>query len=241
MHLFVIEARDMRAFAHLHPSFDDLGTFSAPLPPLPPGEYRLYGDVVFETGFTRTLRAPVTLSVNDSATAARTPVDPDDAWSVAPGMTTPLTARDTDWLADGSSMVLLPDPRKRLRAGEETTLRVAVRDPGGVSARLEPYLGMAAHAVVARRDGSVFIHIHPMGTVSPAAQRVFALRDRGDTTVAGRLLDSGADTGSNHAPGYSGEISFPYAFPTSGDYRIWVQVRRAGRVLTGVFDTHVQD
>ena len=30
-----------------------------------------------------------------------------------------------------------------------------------------------------------------------------------------------------------------YMFPERGEYRIFVQVKRAGRVVTGVFDAHV--
>ena len=36
------------------------------------------------------------------------------------------------------------------------------------------------------------------------------------------------------------EVRFPYGFPGPGDYRIFVQIKRAGRVETGVFDAHVE-
>ena len=40
---------------------------------------------------------------------------------------------------------------------------------------------------------------------------------------------------------YSGvsSISLPYEFPAAGDYRIWVQFKINGRVLTAVFDATV--
>ena len=237
MHLFVIDSARMESFAHLHPLFDDTATFTATLPPLPPGAYRLFGDVAFETGQTRTLTGVVRLTRDDSVAAARVAShDPDDAWRVAPAAPHRIGASTVDTLDDGSTMEWLPDT---IQAGQDATLHFRVRDPRGVGATLEPYLGMSAHAVIAKRDGSVFVHVHPSGTISYAAQEVFALRDRGDTTTTGRLrLQPDSMPPMNMTQ--SGDVSFPYIFPSAGEYRVWVQVRRAGRVLTGVYDVRVE-
>src|SRR5207249_1435107 len=146
-------------------------------------------------------------------------------------------ATPIDTLQDGSTIEWLADSTS-IRAGRETTLRFRVLDPSKDVATLEPYLGMSAHAVVERTDGSVFIHLHPAGTISFAAQQVFAIRDRGDTTAAGRLRLV-PDSAASHSMPLAGEFAFPYVFPRPGAYRVWVQVKRAGRVLTGVFDVTV--
>ena len=36
-------------------------------------------------------------------------------------------------------------------------------------------------------------------------------------------------------------VEFPYELPRSGTYRLWVQVKSAGRVYTGVFDERVDE
>jgi hypothetical protein len=36
-----------------------------------------------------------------------------------------------------------------------------------------------------------------------------------------------------------GALSFPYEFPKAGRYRLWVQVKIAGKVQTAVFDAEV--
>ncbi|MES2518161.1 MAG: hypothetical protein V4585_08645 [Bacteroidota bacterium] len=34
-------------------------------------------------------------------------------------------------------------------------------------------------------------------------------------------------------------VKLPYVFPTAGNYRIWLQIKRNGKMLTGVFDAVV--
>jgi hypothetical protein len=132
-----------------------------------------------------------------------------------------------------------------LRANHEATLRFEVRDADGRPAPLEPYMGMQAHAIIVRdnvrdnhqKDGEVFVHLHPMGTVSMAAQEAFAKKE-GDEAGTPRMAMSGMPampaTGSA-----DGVVSFPYEFPLPGRYRLWVQVKSGGRVQTGVFDVEV--
>ena len=234
MHLFLVSQADMGAFAHVHPTTVDSVHFEAPLPALPAGRYRVFADIVHESGFAKTLVSGVDLPGPDLPTPGDSASD--DGIYIGPA------AADRATLPDGAT-ITWDRGNAALVEGAPAPLSFTVREPDGRPAILEPYLGMPGHAVVARDDGAVFIHLHPMGTVSPAAQTTFTLRRQGDTAtgaIGSRMaVEDSAMAGMTHAfPG--GRISFPYAFPQPGRYRIWVQVKRGGRVRTAAFEAQVR-
>ncbi len=212
----------------LHPSTVDSLSFTTNIPALPPGKYRLFADIVDESGMDQTLTTVVNISDAESRSKAA-PGDSDDAWSAA----APVAGARSVALADGSTLRWIGGGDSAV-AGRPAGLRFVVEGPG---AGLEPYMGMAGHAVVMRDDGSVFVHLHPMGTVSQVAQQALVARQPGDTAngaVARRIAAAGAMP-MGMAMALGDTVDFPYAFPRAGRYDVWVQVKRHGRILTAPF------
>jgi hypothetical protein len=220
MHLFVVrEAGD--AFAHLHPARSGDAAFEVTLPALPDGRYRLFADVVRDDGLAETLTGEVLLRPSRAGGEAPAP-DADDAWRAGPA------GAASQPLADGST-IAWENASTPVASGALAALRFTVTGPDGRPAALEPYMGMIGHAVILRDDASVFVHVHPVGTVSMAAQDAFARR----------IGDAPAMDHSAHAAAAAATVSFPYSFPRPGRYRLWVQVKRAGAVQTAAFDANV--
>jgi len=235
MHLFLVKESSMSTFVHLHPSREPAGVFVSALPPIATGRYLVYGDLVLETGAEYT----VTTTVEVPETTIDTTGDPDDSW-IEDSFGVPATAGARAHLTN--NIDLQWDHGDSVVSGRDVDLMFSVRDRKGAVLPIEPYLGMAAHAVVLREDASVFIHLHPMGTVSMASQQAFAQRDRGDTTPAGRLGRVAAPPPmamSVPAVTIAGVFSFPYAFPRPGRYRVWIQVKLAGKVRTATYEVDV--
>jgi hypothetical protein len=102
-----------------------------------------------------------------------------------------------------------------LRARRPASFRFRLDPPGG----LEPYMGMPGHAFFLKTDRTVFAHVHPTGTIPMASLQL-----------------AGADPHTAHHAG----LSFPYGFPQPGEYRIFVQIKRHGRIETARFDARVE-
>jgi hypothetical protein len=131
-----------------------------------------------------------------------------------------------------------------LKAGVPVEFTFAVQDKDGRPVRdMEPYMGMAGHAEFVRSDLSVFAHVHPAGSVSMAALELAQDGLSSAADSAQMPLSMPMPTMSmpmQEAGPLPPEVRFPYGFPRTGDYRIFVQIKRGGRVETGVFDAHVQ-
>jgi hypothetical protein len=247
MHLFLVREPGLDAFAHLHPIRQDRKTFETVLPKLPSGTYRIYADVTYETGSSDTLTTTVTLPEQIlPATPAAAGLDPDDAWRVASDFGS-CRSRECSLSQDYRMTWLAPE---RILVNQLVTLHFVVHDTKGQAVGLESYLGMRGHLALRRDDGSVFIHLHPGGSASMASMQLAAFRIEGKLPLTAAF---GADDpvcqlpavtqsdqawldGNQSAAG----VSFPYAFPKPGPYRLWVQVKVNGRVLTGVYDLEVQ-
>jgi hypothetical protein len=189
------------------------------------GTYAVFADIVRESGFPDTMTAKIELPGGGPGVE----LDGDDSSAQAPKLSTVSADTTTVRLgADGRAELALDGGN--LQAQKPVLLRFRVTDKNGAAAKdLEPYMGMAGHLVVVRRDLGVFAHIHPAGSVPMAALMLL-----GASGAAG----SEGMAGMDHGP-VSDEITFPYGFPQVGDYRLFLQVKRAGRVETGVFDVRV--
>lgn len=141
---------------------------------------------------------------------------------------TPLTGDDSAWHDGAHSATAIKWRRdsEPLTARRLTMFTFDVLDASGQPVRdLELYMGMPGHAVFVRRDRQVFAHVHPSGS-APMAAMALATPTR--------------NAHAQHEMGTPSTVTFPYGFPSPGNYRIFVQVKRAGEIITGAFDASVQ-
>ncbi|HYG19213.1 MAG TPA: hypothetical protein VD816_09795 [Ohtaekwangia sp.] len=284
MHMFMVRAETMDVFAHLHPQRKDSLTFETHLPPMPAGRYWIFADVSWASGFNETLTDTVTIG-SSAVTVAYTPeegtrMSQDDTFFQTNAILTNTVTAGADiilcgkpglktTLPDKSSIIWEQDAREPLQSGKLYLLKFSALEPSGAPMKLEPYLGMMGHAVVMKDDGSVYIHLHPVGSYSTSSQQTMITRieetgrvdmskfsnprlfydsiehyvqsldamteaERNTILMASMVHDTTDPEHAEHT-----EVSFPYSFPSPGNYRIWIQMKRDGKILNSAFDAVV--
>jgi hypothetical protein len=253
MHLYAIRQPGLDVVFHLHPESSGPGQFRLPLPEMPPGTYRLYADIVHENGFPETLTSSLTIGPVDTT---KRPLAGDDAAGLARSVENGPELGATFHLPDGSSMTWL-DSKQQLRARQLHVFRFRLLDPYGQTPRdMQLYMGMLGHAAFVKTDFTTFAHIHPYGSANMAAYmmaqnstanlratdaQMNSMDDMpGMVADSGTMLDLQDDEPSPARNQLPNEVSFPYGFPQSGRYRLFVQMRRGDTIETGAFDAKVQ-
>lgn len=212
MHLYMIRQPGLDVIYHLHPEQQDAGLFALPLPSTVAGHYKLFADIVHADGFPETMTAEIDLPALSSR-----PLSGDDA----SGSGQPAT-NNIFTLSDGYKMEWLHDD-KPIHAGQPMAFNFRLSQPDGTPpSDMSLYMGMLGHAAFVATDGSVFAHIHPNGSVSMAALML----------AEGMPADMNMQETSRAVPNV---VSFPYAFPSPVQYRIFVQMKHGKMVETGIF------
>ncbi len=286
MHMFLVKADVLDVFAHLHPRRADSVTFVTQIPDLPAGKYWIYADITRLSGFAETIIDTLTIpetiyrQASNPSTSGRV-ADKDDTYFVTNAINSKNFTRPSvnaimcgapgveTKLQDGTTAVWVQKPGQELKAGQLTELTFEMLDENRKPAKLEPYLGMMAHAVILKDDGSVYIHLHPSGSYSMGSQKALldrmafhrpvaeylpapeAFADSVNHMVArldamnegerNQLLMAGMKHSNAGGNEHSAhQISFPYTFPQPGKYRIWVQTKHNGKILNSAFDADVK-
>jgi hypothetical protein len=213
MHLYMIRLPEMERVWHLHPQMVEKGVFEHGLPAMPAGRYAVFADIVHQTGLAETITAELETSAIPGA-----PLAGDDSAGIVPplgqgGLTAPLA---------GGARLIFDKPQAGIRVRRAESFRFRCETAAGSPCNdLELYMGMPGHAAFLRRDRSVFAHVHPSGSISMAAMNLISPDPHAGHATHHRLPSA---------------VSFPYGFPAAGEYRIIVQIRRAGRVETAAYD-----
>ncbi len=165
MHLYALREPGLDAVYHLHPDQVQAGVFRLQLPAMVPGTYRLYADIVHANGFPETPVAELTVPRG----LPSRPLAGDDAQAIAPDWLRSNTSGRSFNLPDGYRMEWV-GAGTSMQAHRGTSFHFRLVDAQGHAPKdMALYMGMLGHAAFVKTDGTVFAHIHPMGTASMAA------------------------------------------------------------------------
>ena len=112
--------------------------------------------------------------------------------------------------------------RPQLHAIQAATLAITVTDPNGRKADFAPWFGALAHAIFFRSGSLDYFHTH-----------VCSARTSGCTSVLGATRITGTQT-------RPGQLRVGVLLPIGGTWRLFLQCKVDGHVLTAPFTLNVR-
>jgi hypothetical protein len=111
---------------------------------------------------------------------------------------------------------------RRIHPIDPVTLTATIRDPSGKLVTFRPWYGALAHAIFFRAVSLDYFHTHVCGPDTPGCTSIF-----GGAKVVGR-------------PAGPGKLNVGVLLPVAGTWRLFLQFRDRGRVLTAPFTLKVR-
>jgi hypothetical protein len=131
----------------------------------------------------------------------------------------PIPPFNPNVVVDGYRFRMKGTPK--LHAIDAAFLTVNVTDPSGKRAKFEPYFGALGHAIFIRAGSLDYFHTHICGPTTPACS----------ATLGGPPV-----VGKSSTPGLQ---QIGVLLPVSGTWRLFLQCKVNGRVLTAPFTLKV--
>ena len=132
----------------------------------------------------------------------------------------PLPPFDPTVKAGGYTVTIHGHPK--LKAIEPAFLTVTVRDPNGKAPALTPWFGALAHAIFFRAGSLDYFHTHVCGPNTPGCTN----------TLAGPRI-----VGKTETPG---KLSVGVLLPAPGTWRLFLQFKADGHIVTAPFTLKVR-
>jgi hypothetical protein len=132
-----------------------------------------------------------------------------------------LPAFHRDQVVDGYHFDMQANPH--LHSIQAQFVKVNVTDPAGHQVRFQPWFGALAHAIFFHQGSLDYFHTH---VCAPSAPNCGSLPGVATTRISGRAT----------APG---KLTLGVLLPVAGTWRLFVQLRQGGRILTAPYTLKV--
>jgi hypothetical protein len=205
----IIVRDDLGTIIHRHPPIDANGKATQEVTFPEPGPYRVVVDA-----YPNVPISPTGLPTAQSNFQLFGKIDVAGKYRPKP-----LPAFDNTVVVDGYRFKL--HGRPRLKAVEADTLDVTVTAPDGKPVKFTPWYGALAHAIFFRSGGLDYFHTH---VCAPGAT--------GCTSVLGATRV----VGKSSTPG---KLNVGVLVPVAGTWRLFLQTRANGHILTAPFTLEV--
>jgi len=221
-HIYIFDKAKNQFMAHLHPiNLISDYEFETCLPTMDSGEYVLYADLAHESGYSHSITQTFNLDKPiENLNFNKGLCDPDNSYS-----NFSQTSVDINWT----------NKKEDYSADDNISFDLEISKDGQLL-ELDSYVGMGGHGVIVSLDSELYMHMHPLGSISMSAQKKFMKSDSENFICDFGLIED--EYGNFKELDGMGRIVFPSINLKKGNYRFFVQikVKESQKILSKQFD-----